>query len=75
MMKLEPVEVIIRGKHNVGKTTLAHIIKMCLEENEYRDVKVSDVPALPAEQKETFSERFNRNRELRPVHIKVEVIS
>ena len=69
-MSLEPVEVIILGPHNTGRTTLASLIKMFLEENGYRDVKIVDTEPLPADQKPSFWDRFQKNRE-RPVIIKV----
>jgi hypothetical protein len=70
---LDPVTVVVRGKHNTGKTTLANLIKMFLEENGYRHVEVKDVEPLPQEQKDAFWNRFTRNRDLRPINIKVEL--
>lgn len=72
MTKLDPLKITIRGKHDTGKTTVASFIKMFLEENGFRRVKVQDVPPLPAEAKDEFAKRFGRNRE-RPVHIVVEL--
>ena len=72
-MPHEPLTIIIRGKHDMGKTTVASLIKMFLEENDFADVKVEDLPPLPADQKDEFMRRFARNRD-RPVRIKVELI-
>lgn len=72
-MPLRTVEVIIRGPHDTGRTTLASLIRNFLEENGYRDVQVQDTPPLPIEQKASFWDRFQRNRE-RPYRIKVELV-
>lgn len=68
---LPTVTVTIEGEHDSGKTTIANLIKEMLEENSYAHVSVEDVPPLPAEHKDRFSARFDRNRALRPVHIRV----
>jgi len=73
MPKLDPVTIIIRGMHNTGKTTLANLIKMWLDENGYREVTIKDTPPLSQEEKPAFMERFTRNRDLRPVEIRVEL--
>jgi Flp pilus assembly CpaF family ATPase len=70
---LEPVTIIIRGKHDTGKTTLANLIKLWLEENDYRHITLQDVEPLPFEKKAPFHARFERNRALRPVVIRVEL--
>lgn len=70
---LDPVTVIVRGKHDSGKTTLANLIKMFLEENGYDYVELKDSPPLSPEQKDTFIRRFTRNRQLRQVNIVVEL--
>lgn len=72
-MSLSPVTVIIRGPHDSGKTTLANLIKLFLEESGYRHVRAQDIEPLPYEQKAPFSDRFSRNRDLRPVLVKVEL--
>lgn len=74
MPKLEPLKIIVRGKHDMGKTTVASLIKMFLEENGFSDVKVDDLPPLPQGEKDAFMNRFMRNRE-RPVRIAVELES
>ena len=71
MATLPPVTITIEGGHDSGKTTLANLIKMMLEENDYSHVTLVDVEPLPAEQKDRFSERFHRNRALRPINIQV----
>ena len=71
-MPLDPLTIIIRGKHDTGRTTAASIIKMFLEENGYRDVKIADTEPLPASEKDEFMRRFERNR-TRPVRIVVEL--
>jgi Flp pilus assembly CpaF family ATPase len=70
---LDPVTVIIRGKHDTGKTTLANLLKMFLEENGYRHVVVKDIEPLSQEQKAPFWDRFTRNRDLREVNIHIEL--
>lgn len=72
MSKLEPLKIVVRGKHDTGRTTAASFIKMFLEENGFRDVVVKDTEPLPAEQKGRFMDRFMRNRE-RPIRIVVEL--
>lgn len=70
---LSPVTIIIRGPHDSGRTTLAHVIENFLEENGYRHVLVKDTEPLPQEAKASFWERFTRNRDLRPINIVVEL--
>jgi tRNA uridine 5-carbamoylmethylation protein Kti12 len=71
-MALDPVTIIVRGKHDSGKTTLASHIKWFLEETGFTSITVEDIPPLPAEQKPAWHERFERNKG-RPIHIKVEL--
>jgi len=66
---LDPVTVTISGGHDCGKTTLANLIKMSLEESGYRFVNLKDIEPLPQEEKDRFPERFHRNRSLRAVNI------
>lgn len=73
MPDLEPVVVIIRGPHNSGRTTLANFLKMFFDENGYRDVKVEDTEPLPNEEKDPWPQRAARNRDLRPVRVRVEL--
>lgn len=68
---LEPVTVTVSGKHDSGRTTLANLIKMMLEENGYKHVTLNDVAPLPREEKDNFPERFERNKVLRAVDIRV----
>jgi hypothetical protein len=72
MPMLPPVTVTIRGPHNSGRTTLASLFKLFLEENGYQHVTVTDTPPLSVDDKPAFMERFTRNRDLRPVVINVE---
>ena len=72
-MSLKPVSITIKGEHNTGRTTLGVLFKMFLEENGYTAVAFSDTEPLPAEQKDTFYRRFERNRG-RPVIIRVETL-
>jgi pantothenate kinase-related protein Tda10 len=74
MPRLEPLQIIVRGPHDAGKTTVASLIKMFLEENGFRKVTLSDVPPLPSDAKADFMSRFMRNRDLRPVNITVELV-
>jgi hypothetical protein len=71
---MSSVIVTIRGKHDTGKSTLASLFKMFLEENGYKHVKVEDVPPMPAEMKAPFWDRFCRNRETREILIRVELL-
>ena len=68
---MDPITITVCGKHDSGKTTVANFIKMFLEENGYKKVRLSDVPPLPIDQKPDFMLRFDRNRNLRPVNIVV----
>ena len=68
---LPTVTITIEGEHDSGKTTLANLIKMMLEENDYAHVSVVDTPPLPEVEKDRFPNRFDRNRALRPVAIRV----
>ena len=72
-MPFDPVTVIIRGKHDSGRTTLASLLKSFLEENGYRNVTVEDTEPLPRDEKPEFMDRFNRTRDLRPVKIRIEL--
>jgi Flp pilus assembly CpaF family ATPase len=73
MPKLESLKIVVRGKHDTGKTTVANLIKVFLEDNGFRQVSIEDVPPLPLEQKAEFVSRFKRNQDLRPVRIVVEL--
>lgn len=73
MPKLEFLKIVVRGKHDTGKTTVANLIKVFLEDNGFRQVSIEDVPPLPLEQKAEFVSRFKRNRDQRPVRIVVEL--
>ncbi len=67
------VTIIVRGKHDTGRTTIASLFRMFLEENGYRDVTVADTEPLSHERKADFTERFKRNRS-QPVKILVETV-
>ena len=73
MPNLEPVSIIIRGPHNSGRTTLAHIISESLKEAGYDGVMVMDTQPLPAEEKPKFWERFQLNKQRR-IAISVELV-
>jgi hypothetical protein len=49
-------------------------IKMHLEESGYDHVSIEDMAPLPTDQKPRFPERFDRNRALRPVQIRVKLV-
>jgi uridine kinase len=68
---LKAVSITISGDHDSGKTTLANLVKMCLEENGYKHISLKDVEPLPHDEKDRFPERFDRNRNLRAVDIRV----
>jgi hypothetical protein len=44
------LSIIIRGEHDTGKTAVASLIKMFLEENGFSKVSVKDIEPLPQEQ-------------------------
>ncbi len=69
---MEPLNIIIKGPHNTGRTTMGVLFKMWLEENGYTDVKIADTEPLPPEQKEEFTVRWAKNRN-RPVRIAIEL--
>jgi adenylylsulfate kinase-like enzyme len=68
---LEAVTVTVSGKHDSGRSTLANLIKMMLEESGYKHVSFADTEPLPQDAKDRFPERFDRNRTLRAVNIRV----
>ena len=68
------VTITIEGPHDSGKTTLANLVKMHLEESGYEHITVEDTKPLPTDQKPRFPERFDRNRALRPVNIRVKLV-
>jgi hypothetical protein len=70
--KLCPLQIIVRGAHDTGKTTVANFIKMFLLDEGFSDVVVKDVPPLPQDMKAELSERIRRNKE-RPIRITVEL--
>lgn len=72
MPNLSPVTIVVRGKHDTGKTTVARLIEEMLRESGFSDVQVHDLPPLPHDMKDRFIDRFERNRE-RPVRIVVEL--
>lgn len=67
---LEPLTVTVRGKHDSGKTTVASLIKMLLEDSGFQEVTVADLAPLPHDQKDDFATRLMRSRQ-RPVRIVV----
>lgn len=67
------VTITIEGPHDSGRTTLANLVKMHLEESGYDHVSVQDMAPLPSDNKPSFPERFDRNRALRPVNIVVKL--
>jgi phage terminase large subunit len=72
-MSLDPVEIVVRGGHDTGKTSLAQFIKEALRELGYRRVQVVfDSP--PSQGKQDFADRLKRNMREREVHIKTELV-
>ncbi len=73
-MSLEPVTIIVRGKHDTGRTTIAGFIRQLLtEEAGFQHVRVlKDTEALPPEKKSRYWDRLRRNQE-RPINIIVEL--
>lgn len=69
-MKGPEILITIKGKPNTGKTTIASLIKECLEGAEFQDVYIWDSP--PSPDKSRFWDRFQKNQ-TRTVLIKVEV--
>lgn len=72
-MPLETLEIVVRGAHDTGKTTVASLIRMALEEAGFRFVRLEDVEPLPHDQKSRFPDRLERNRG-RPVVVRVELV-
>lgn len=72
-MNLATLTITIRGQHDTGKTTVAALIKSCLEENGFQKVTLKDIPPLLVGQKPDFATRLRRNQTLRPVNIVVEL--
>lgn len=70
---LKPVQIIIRGQHATGRTTLARLIEGFLRETGYRHVEIFDTEPLSHDVKGPYPERSQRNRDLRPVVVKVEL--
>ena len=70
---MDPVHITIQGPHDTGRTTMAVLFKMFLEENGYTDVQVKDTESLPVEQKDSFPNRWARNRS-RPVRIQIVLV-
>lgn len=68
---LDPVTVTVSGPHDSGRSTLANLIKMMLEETGYEHIAVEDTKPIPQDSKDRFPERFDRNRNLRAVRIRV----
>jgi hypothetical protein len=72
--ELEPLTIVVRGKHDSGRTSVANLIKMSLEEAGFRLVgPVKDTPPLPPGEKDQFSNRLRRNMDHRPICITVEL--
>lgn len=71
--KLHPLQIVVRGPHDAGKTTVANFIKMFLEDEGFADVVVRDVPPLPQHLKAELAERIRRNKK-RPIRISVELV-
>jgi polynucleotide 5'-kinase involved in rRNA processing len=69
---MRELRIVVRGCHDSGKTTVANLVRMALEEGGFRDVRVLDVPPLPPGQKDDFPARLARNLG-RPVRIVVEL--
>lgn len=67
---MESVKIVIVGPHNSGRSTLASLIKMFLEETGYTNVSLSDTDSLPDASKEEFFKRWFKNKN-RPVQLTV----
>ncbi|HLA91008.1 MAG TPA: hypothetical protein VJL28_11325 [Gemmatimonadaceae bacterium] len=67
------LQITIEGPPDSGKTTTARLIENALREAGYKDVKVSDMEPLPAEEKDRFQWRLERTR-AQPVQIRVRVV-
>ena len=72
MSTLEPLHIFIRGKHDMGKTAIAALIKEALLQAGFQTVSVADMPPLAFNQKPAFAERLARNL-TRPIFIRVEL--
>jgi hypothetical protein len=66
----EPITILVMGKHNTGRSTMASYLRLFLEEHGFKHVALQDAPALPADEKEAYVTRSAKNRE-RNVNIRV----
>ena len=69
---MDILEIIIRGPHDSGKTTVASLLRDALKELGFREVQLQDTPPLPPDKKDSFSIRLGRTLR-RPVRIRVEL--
>lgn len=72
MPNLEPLQIIIRGKHDTGRTTIAALLKEALEVSGFALVSITDTEPLPPDEKPEFAARLSRNLK-RPIRISVEL--
>jgi|WetSurMetagenome_2_1015567.scaffolds.fasta_scaffold377498_2 hypothetical protein len=84
---MEPLKIVVRGRHDSGKTSVANLIKMALEEAGFLLVAmtlhspagfllvcpVKDTKPLPTGKKAEFQDRLHRNMVSRPIQISVEL--
>lgn len=66
----EPVTILVIGRHNTGRSTMASYLKLFLEEHGFKNVTLEDAKPLPPDEKEPYTTRSVKNRE-RPVNIRV----
>lgn len=70
-MAQAPVEIIIRGQHDTGRTTIGILFRQFLQDTGFADVEMVDTP--PIDDKSSWPDRFERNK-MRPIRIKVETV-
>lgn len=67
------LEIIVRGRADSGKTTVASILREHLTDSGFSKITFEDVPSPNPLDKSPFPERLARNMN-RPIRIRVELI-
>lgn len=65
---MDKVKILVIGKTNSGKTTIAHVIKNALKEEGFKDISLTDTP--PTEGKMPIEMRVEAAKN-RPIEIEV----
>lgn len=67
------LEIVIRGRADTGKTTVASLLREHLLDSGFTKVTFEDVPSPNPQDKSPFPERLARNMN-RPIRIRVELV-